>query len=290
MRFDDLIDNCLILLLLRLIYHIVMIDTRNRTVRRNLDDIHAVNIAELLLLGQRRTCHTRFLLELIEEILECDRRKCLALALYLYMLLRFDCLMQSVRVTASRHDTSGELINDHDLVVLYNIVLIAEHQIVGAQRQDNIVLNLKILRIRKIINLKELLDPLYTFLREADHFILLVDDKVSRLLLLNSHDGVHLGILRHILTALHLACQNIARFIKPCGLAALTGNDERCSRLVDQYGVHLVDDSIVKSALYELLLINDHVISQIIEAELVVRHISNIAAISLAALVVRHGI
>ncbi len=49
---------------------------------------------------------------------------------YLYMLFCLDCLMQTIRITTSRHDTSGKLIDDQNLIIFYNIILITEHQIV----------------------------------------------------------------------------------------------------------------------------------------------------------------
>ena len=39
-----------------------------------------------------------------------------------YMLFCLDGLMESVGVTAARHDTAGKLINNENLVVFYHIV------------------------------------------------------------------------------------------------------------------------------------------------------------------------
>ena len=73
------------------------------------------------------------------------------------MLLCLNCLMQAIGITASRHDTSGKLINDQDLIILYHIVLIPEHQVVGAQGQDDVMLDLQILRICQVLNVEEFL-------------------------------------------------------------------------------------------------------------------------------------
>ena len=157
-----------------------------------------------------------------------------------------------------------------------------------AQRQNNVMLNLQILRISQVLYLEELLNLLHTILCQADHLILLVYDEVSGLLLLHAHDGIHLGILRHVLTALHLARQNIACFIQSGGFAALSGNDERCTRLIDQYRVDLVDDGKMQSALHQLLLIDYHVVTQIIKTKLIVCHVGNVTVIGIPALIVRH--
>ena len=58
------------------------------------------------------------------------------------MLFCLDRLMQSVRITTARHNTSGKLIDDKDLVIFYHIILIAEHEVVGTQRQFHVVLDL----------------------------------------------------------------------------------------------------------------------------------------------------
>ena len=73
-----------------------MIYTDDRLVRRNLDNIHSVDITELLLLCKSSTCHTCLLVILIEEILECDVGKSHALTLDLDMLFGLNSLMQSI--------------------------------------------------------------------------------------------------------------------------------------------------------------------------------------------------
>ena len=208
------------LLLLRLVNGILQIDTSDRTVGRNLNDVHPVNIAELLLLRQRRTGHAGFLVKFVKEILEGDRRERLALSFHLHMLLRLDRLMQSVRITASRHDTTGKLIDDQHLIIRNHVVLIAKHQIVRTQRQNDVVLDLQILRIRQVIDMKEILDLMHTLLRQIDDLVLLIDDEVAALLLLDAHQRVHFGVFRNILAALQLACQNIAGFVQLCRFSA----------------------------------------------------------------------
>ena len=141
-----------------------MINTCNRLVCWNLNYVHAVDVTKLSLLRKRCTSHTALFIKFIKEVLEGDSCKCFALSLYLYMLLCLDSLMQSVRITASRHDTSGKLIYDKHLIILYHIILITEHHIVCFECHDHIMLNFKILRICKVINMEELLYLLNTLL------------------------------------------------------------------------------------------------------------------------------
>ena len=81
------------------------------------------------------------------------------------MLFCLDCLMETIRIAASRHNTSGKFINDQNLVIFYHIILITEHQVVGTQSQDDVMLDLQILRICQVVNMEELLYLLDTILR-----------------------------------------------------------------------------------------------------------------------------
>ena len=130
------------------------------------------------------------------------------------MLLRLDGLMQAIRIAASWHDTSGKLIHDQDLIILHHIILIPEHQVVGPQRQNNVVLDLNILRIRKILDLKEFLYFLNTVRRQSDDLVLFIYDEITGLCDLFSHDGGHFCHFTTGFTALHLSGQNVADFIK----------------------------------------------------------------------------
>ena len=68
------------------------------------------------------------------------------------------------------------------------------------------------------------------------------------------------------------------------GLLSRPRDDERRARLIDEDGVHLVDDGVVERPLHHLALVDDHVVAQIVEAELVVRAERHVAAVSELAL------
>ena len=130
----DVLDNRVELLFLGLKDRIRLIFSLYRRVGRNLDDVHAVGVAELLLLGQSGTRHTCLFLELIKEVLEGDSREGLGLLAHVHVLLRLDGLVQAVGETSARHDASRELIDNQDLVVFHDIVLVAVHQFLRAER------------------------------------------------------------------------------------------------------------------------------------------------------------
>ena len=64
------------------------------------------------------------------------------------------------------------------------------------------------------------------------------------------------------------------------------GDDQRRARLVDQDRVHLVDDGEVVAALHHLARRVFHIVAEIVEAELVVGAVGDVAGILLAPLLV----
>ena len=187
------LDNRMEFLFFRLINRILVINTLYRAVRRDGDNVHLVNVTELLLLGLCRTGHTSLLVKLVEEVLEGNGCQRAALTAHMYVLLRLNRLMETIGITASRHDTSGKLIDDQNLVIFYHVVLIAEHQVVGTQCQDDVVLDLQVLRIRQVLDVEEIFNLLHTSLGQVDYFIFLIDYEIACLLDLLAHDGCHLG-------------------------------------------------------------------------------------------------
>jgi hypothetical protein len=67
------------------------------------------------------------------------------------------------------------------------------------------------------------------------------------------------------------------------GLAALAADDQRGARLVDEDGVDLVDDGVVEPALDALLHGHRHVVPEVVEAQLVVGRVGDVAGVGLAA-------
>ena len=63
-----------------------------------------------------------------------------------------------------------------------------------------------------------------------------------------------------------------------------TTDDERRTCVIDEHRVNLIDDGVVVSALYEVERRGGHVITQVVEAEFVVRTKGDIAGISTTAL------
>ncbi len=69
------------------------------------------------------------------------------------------------------------------------------------------------------------------------------------------------------------------------GLLHRTGDDERGTGVIDEDGVHLVHDGVVVLPLHEVRHPRGHVVTQVVEAELVVRTEGDVAVIGALALV-----
>ena len=130
----------------------------------------------LLRLG--RAGHAGELAVHAEIILERDGRQRLALALHLHVLLRLDGLMQTVAVAAADHQAAGEFIDDNDLVVLHHVVHVALHQRVGAQRGVDVVQQLVVGDVGKVLHAEPALRLAHARLGQVAGLLFLVDDVI----------------------------------------------------------------------------------------------------------------
>ena len=257
--FDRLSDGT-IFRTFRLVDGVRLVNALHRTVRRHDDDGQLVNLEELVLLGLRRARHAAELSVHAEIVLKGDRGERLALALNLHAFLRFDRLVQSVRVTSSDHESSRELIDDDDLIIAHDIIAVALHQRLGAQRRREAVRKLQILGRVKILYADDALHLQDGFICRRDSLLLLVHLVVLALFELGDsarHDRVHIR-----------------------GLLSRPRDDERRPRLINKNRVHLIDDGVMEIALHHLLRMDDHVVAQIVKAELVVRAERDVGRIS----------
>ena len=254
----------LVLRAFRLVDDVRIVDALHRLVRRDDDDGEVVNLEELVLLRLRRARHARELVVHAEIVLERDGRERLALALDFHALFRLNGLMQAVAETAAGHDAARELVDDDDFAVFHDIVAVALHERFRAQRRREAMRVFDVLRGIKVLDADELLDFRHGAVGRRNRLLLLVDLVVRALF--QRRDRV-----RHFYI-------DIRRFL------AGAGNDERRTRLVDEDRVDLVDDGVMERPLHHLALLDDHVVAQIIEAELVVRAERDIAAVRELAL------
>ena len=179
MALDYLIDESVIFCRLGLVNNVVIVNTDHRLVGRNLNNVEGVDLLEFLALRHSRTCHTRQLLVKTEIILECNCGERLTLVLDLNAFLCFDSLMQTFVIASAEHDTSCELVNDKNLIVLDNIVDVTAH---NADRLDSlidVVHKSHIVGVHEVVNVEICLCLGNTALGKRSRSCLLVNDIVA---------------------------------------------------------------------------------------------------------------
>jgi len=113
---------------------IILIGTHHRAIGRHNDCFKSVNFLKLERFSIRRTRHPTKLFVHTEKILKRNRRHRLIFVLNLYAFFCLDSLMQTIGPTATRHQTTRELIDNYYLAFLHHVVLITMEEIVRTQR------------------------------------------------------------------------------------------------------------------------------------------------------------
>ena len=92
-------------------------------------DLEPVDLIELGLLGLGRSGHARQLVVHPEVVLNGDGGEGLGLSLDLHSFLGLHRLMQSVGPAPAGHDPAGELVHDHHLAFLHQVIhfLLVQH-------------------------------------------------------------------------------------------------------------------------------------------------------------------
>ena len=154
---DDVVDDGVKLRLFRLIDDVGQVLADHRLVRRDLDDVELVDLAEFVLLGHGRAGHAGELVVQAEVVLERDRRERLALARDLDAFLRLDGLVQALVVAAAVHQAAREFIDDDDLAVLDDVVDVARHDAARLDGLVDVVLQADIFGVHEVVHMEEVL-------------------------------------------------------------------------------------------------------------------------------------
>ena len=279
MAFLDLRDDRAVFARLGLIDDVRVVDTDDGLVRRDLHDVQIVDAGEFLFLGQRRAGHAGELAVQAEEILEGDGGERLVFACDLDALLGLDGLMQTLVIAAAVHEAAGKFVDDDDLAVLDDVVNIALHEASCLHGLIDVVRERGVFRIGQIFHVEELLGLFNALLRERDGAVLFIDDVIAVVLILQL-----LAVRRGEDLLFQAGDEIIRHFIQLGRFLSLAGDNERGARFIDEDGVDLVDDGEGVSALHHLLLVDSHVVAQVIEAQLVVCAVGDIGGIGRAAL------
>jgi len=176
----------------------------------------------------------------------------------------FASIAQALGVATAFEDATGELVDDHDLSVADEVVDIKVVEGLGFQRYVEMVDEVDVCEVVHVVDAEHLFDPGNTFFGRDDLSLLLVDLVVVAL----SQPGGDLGELGVPLPR----------------LAHATRDDQRRPGLVDEDRVDLIDDRKGVSPLHHVLGVHRHVVTQVIEPELVVRPVGDVGCVRGAAL------
>src|SRR5690348_3308210 len=241
-----------------------ILDADQRFVRGDDDDIEAVNFSEFLGFGFRGSGHAGEFFVHAEVILESDGGERLIFALDFHGFLGFDGLVQTVGPAAAGHLAARELVHDDDFTFLDDVVHVALEERVRAQALIDVMNRLEVLRVVHIRQAEQALALGDAFLRQRGGFVFFIE--------------------RVINVADELGNDFVDAIVLVGGFFGGAGNDQGSAGLVDQDGVHFVDDAEVVAALDAIGKVVLHVVAKIIEAEFVVRAVGDVGSIGGAAL------
>ena len=193
--------------------------------------------------------------------------------------------MQALGVTAAFHNAAGELVDDLDLAVGDHVLLVAVEHVLGLQRLLQVVDQLAGEIGIDVIDTQAALDLLKTALGGGDGVLGLVHDVVARGFNILG-GGKH--VVRHVLAALKATHGTRKVLVGTGGLGTSARDDQRGAGLIDQDGVNLVDDGVVVAALHALLGTGNHVIAQVIKAELGVGAVGDVGLVGRTLELERH--
>ncbi len=271
----DLRGHGVPLAVLGLVDLVVAVVADHRLVRRDLDDLELVDLHELGGLGDGRPGHARELLVAAEVVLVGDGGDGLALLLDRHPLLGLDGLMQALGPAPPLEDAAGELVDDLDLAVDHGVVDVALVERLGLQRLLQVVDEVAVLRLVEVVDAQEALGLLHAALGHRDRLVLLLGLEVEV-----RDPFLALGLEAVGLLALLHDPRELGELVVAVGgLLGLAADDERGPGLVDQDVVDLVDDPVAVAALDLLLHLHGQVVAQVVEAELRVGAVDDVAGV-----------
>ena len=168
--------------------------------------------------------------------------------------------MQAFGITAAVHETAGELVDNNDFAVFYHIIPVPDHQGFGFDSTHDMMGEVyPVLRIVQVFHAQGLFRLGNTCFRRSNLLLLFI----YRVIFAFFHVGNDMG----------------DDLIQVSGFFTGAGNDQRGTGFINQNGVHFVHDTVIQFPLYHLVFIYHHVVTQVVETELVVSAVSNICLI-----------
>ena len=213
-----------------------------------------------------------------EVVLQGDRRERLVLLADRHAFLRLDRLVEAFRPAPALEDAAGELVDDHHLAVDHRVVVVFPVERLGLQRLHEVVDEVAVFGQVEVLDVEEFLGFFDPALGRRDGLVFLV---VLVVVL-----GVG-GVFRFAEAFQFFFVRDADQLFGQAGEGVIglrrffgaTGDDQRRPRLVDQDVVDLVHDREVVAALDAFLQRLRHVVAQVVEAELGVGAVDDVAGV-----------
>ncbi len=311
----DFLDDGLVLVAGGAVDLVVVVDAVDRAVGGDGDDVELVDLHELVGLGEGGARHAGAFVVELEEVLDGNGGHGLGFFLDRDVLLGLAGLVETVGPLPADHEASGELVDDDDLAVLDDVVLVALVDDVGAEGLLDEVGAVHVGPDVEAADLGFVLGDLDAVVGQADALAFELDDVELFVadglgFVLGQHVGIELEAFEAVLelgvvgVALRWvfapfadagggvlvefglsADQDAGDVVGPAVLfdvvVGRSGDDQRGAGLVDEDGVDLVDDAEVEGALHLGGALHLHVVAEVVEPELVVGPVSDIATVGL---------
>ena len=194
-----------------------------------------------------------------EVVLQGDRGEGLVLLFDLHALLGLDRLVDAFAPAAALEDAAGELVDDLHLAALDDVVLVALVQLLGLQRHRQLVHQVLLHLVVQVRDVERLLDLFDAGFERHDDALVFFDLVVD--------------------VALQRAHDRRESVVQLGGVGDAAADDQRRTGLVDEDRVDLVDDREVVAALHLVGQRGGHVVAQVVEAELVVGAVGDVAGV-----------
>uniref|UniRef100_A0A6J7PAF4 Unannotated protein n=1 Tax=freshwater metagenome TaxID=449393 RepID=A0A6J7PAF4_9ZZZZ len=167
--------------------------------------------------------------------------------------------MDALGPATALENAAGELVDDLHLAALHYVVLVALIQLLGLQRRLQLVY--------------EVLLDLVVEIRDAERLLHLLDTG------LHGEDNALVLLYFVVIVALQAPNDAGELVVELRSIGDTARDDQRRSRFIDEDGVHLVDDGIVVAPLGLVLQPDRHVVAEVVEPELVIGAVRDVASV-----------
>ena len=171
----DVVDDGGELRVLALVDEVGLVAADHRLVRRDRHDAELVGLVQLVGLGLGRAGHPGQLLVEPEVVLQRDRGQRLVLLLDLHALLGLDGLVHALVVAPALQHAAGELVDDHHVAVVDDVVAVALEQLLGLQRVVQVADERGVRGLVEVVDAELVLDEGHALLGDRDGALALFD-------------------------------------------------------------------------------------------------------------------